>query len=75
MYNGHIQFLQTLGSLIFTYFTYSKGLQCLSLLITEIYTLAYPIFKISQFIIYKPLNIIYTSCIIYILYICYSKCV
>ena len=31
----------------------------LALLIIETYTLVYSIFKISQFIIYKPSNIIY----------------
>jgi hypothetical protein len=55
------RFLQTLNSLIYTWFTYSKGLKCLTLLIIETYTLACSIFKISQFIIYKPSNIIYTS--------------
>jgi hypothetical protein len=33
IYNGHIQFLQTLDSLNFTCFTYSKGLKFLTLLI------------------------------------------
>jgi hypothetical protein len=37
MYNGHIQFLQTLDSLIITYFTYSKGLKSLTLLIIKTY--------------------------------------
>ena len=36
-----------------------QGLKCLTLLIIETYTLVYSIFKISQFIIYKPSNIIY----------------
>jgi hypothetical protein len=44
---------------IFTCFTYSKGLKCSTVLIIETYTLACPIFKISQFIIYKPSNSIY----------------
>jgi len=34
----YMQFLQTIDSLIFTCFTYSKGLQCLTLLIIEINT-------------------------------------
>ena len=47
---------------------YSKGLKFL--LIIETYTLACPIFKISQFIIiYKPSNIIYNSFIFNILQI------
>ena len=69
LYNGHIQLLQTLDSLIFTCFIYSKGLKCLTLLIIETYTLVCPIFQIFQFIIYKPSNIINTSFIFNILQI------
>ena len=50
-----------LDSLIFTCFTYSKGLKYLTLLIIETYTLTWYVLKISQFIKYIPSNIIYTS--------------
>ena len=60
--------LRNFDSLIFTCFTYSKALKCLTLLIIKTYILACPISKISQFIIYKPSNFFYTSFIFNILH-------
>ena len=63
-----LHFLQTGFTRLYMLHLFLQGLKCLTFPIIETYTLAYRIFKISQFNIYKQSNITYFSIIFNILH-------